>query len=259
MVVSSVAVPPIPWAATTAAASVEVFYRSALNSKINQVLTGARTALFPQMHVQLPVRVAYINGFKALRVIIDDRIDETQYNNTTAVRAVKAILPGVIMTPVSSILEACHVNNSKPLHLRWMDGVQARGVREVIFGIGLNQLSDNLSNATPSNWHPSLRNAGGSVIAGVIAGYLSHVPHNLSVMKLVSPQTGYMALLSQLSQPNYEKLSAIKSQSLRRVAAAAWTLIAPRGVMVRTTQIVGSFVILNGLITIIPNVLGNSS
>ena len=48
----------------SAAASVEAFYRSLMNAQINHALTGIKGPLFPQMHVQLPTRVLYINGFK---------------------------------------------------------------------------------------------------------------------------------------------------------------------------------------------------
>ena len=50
---------------TSVGASMEAFYRSALNAQLNATLTGKPVAAyFPEMHVQLPLRVAYINGFK---------------------------------------------------------------------------------------------------------------------------------------------------------------------------------------------------
>jgi hypothetical protein len=66
---ASTAVPPklIPTPSllsVSAAASVEAFYRSLMNAQINYALTGIKGPLFPQMHVQLPTRVLYINGFK---------------------------------------------------------------------------------------------------------------------------------------------------------------------------------------------------
>jgi hypothetical protein len=36
-----------------------------------------------------------------------------------------------------------------------------------------------------------VRNALGSIAAGLVAGYLSHVPHNLSTMKLLNPAVSY--------------------------------------------------------------------
>ena len=56
----------------------------------------------------------------------------------------QACIPGLLMTPVSSMLEACNAGhaNPEPLALRWMRGIQPRALREVIFGIGINQLSD---------------------------------------------------------------------------------------------------------------------
>ena len=51
---------------------------------------------------------------------------------------------GLTMTPVSSVLEAANAGkyNKKPLYTRWVDGVGARSIREIIFAIGLNQMSD---------------------------------------------------------------------------------------------------------------------
>ena len=52
---------------TSIGAALEAFYRSALNARLNATLTGQPVAAyFPEMHVQLPLRVAYINGFKVL-------------------------------------------------------------------------------------------------------------------------------------------------------------------------------------------------
>lgn len=63
--------------AVSVAASVESFYRSALNSLLNSQLTGKpATNLFPNMHIQLPTRIAYINGFKGLRQYLDDKVSE---------------------------------------------------------------------------------------------------------------------------------------------------------------------------------------
>jgi len=40
-----------------------------------------------------------------------------------------------------------------------------------------------------------LANALGSLMAGVTAGYLSHVPHNMSTLKLLSPNKSYGQLV----------------------------------------------------------------
>lgn len=73
-----------------------------------------------------------------------------------------------------------------------MRGFVPRAVREVIFGIGLNQLSDWFEERwTPYLTSKSMANAAGSLTAGIVAGYLSHVPHNLSAYKLMEPQRTY--------------------------------------------------------------------
>ena len=68
-------------------------------------------------------------------------------------------------------------------------------LREVIFGVGLNQLTGYCAERMPNGVeHEALRNAMGSMTAGVMAGYLSHVPHNLSTLKLLNPAQSYAEL-----------------------------------------------------------------
>jgi len=187
-------------AAVSVAAAFEAYYRAAMNSLMNASLTGQASALFPNMHLQIPTRVAYINGFKATRQWLSNEVDARLGSATTsAERAglllVPALLPGVLMTPVSGLLEACNAgeSNPEPLFRRMWRGLAPRCVREVVFGVGLNQLSDYFEERVPSEFATSkvLRNALGSVTAGLVSGYLSHVPHNLSTMKLLDPKTSY--------------------------------------------------------------------
>ncbi len=55
--------------------------------------------------------------------------------------SVTALL-GLIMTPISSFLEASNagVHNPEPMQRRMFRGIVPRAVREVIFGVGLNQV-----------------------------------------------------------------------------------------------------------------------
>lgn len=240
----------------TAAAAVESFYRSAMNSRINYVLTGVNGPFFPQMHVQLPVRVLYINGFKGVRYLVDDKFKPKEKSKLFQLGC--AVIPGVVMTPISSILEACNANlNPEPLYTRWLRGITARCGREVIFGIGLNQLSEHFEGLMPSSYSSGLRNAMGSLMGGVVAGYLSHVPHNLSTMKLMNPAKSYSQLLAQFSEqrmPIASKLVSSKSPKTRRALATAISMVAPKGLLVRTVQVVGSFIILNGIINMMSGV-----
>lgn len=252
----------LPWKATGIAAAVESFYRSALNSKINQALTGVRGQLFPNMHVQLPTRVVYITGFKSIRTLVDHYLTRdvaTQNIHYNSLRVIGAILPGIVMTPISSVLEACNATlNPEPLYKRWLNGISARCTREVVFGIGLNQLSDHFEAQMPSSMSPILRNAGGCLTAGVIAGYLSHVPHNLSTMKLMNPKQSYRALLQQFSRQWYGRLGIFPHESLRSTTAMILSIIAPQGLGVRTVQVVGSFIVLNGIIASLRGHLGEA-
>lgn len=74
---------------TSIAASIESFYRSALNSWLNYRLTGQPSALFPNMHIQLPARVVYINGFKVVRQLLDGAVEPSDYSYPETVGLVK--------------------------------------------------------------------------------------------------------------------------------------------------------------------------
>ena len=175
-----------------------------------------------------------------------------------------AVAPGVIMTPISSVLEAANAGhlNSEPMATRWLRGIVARCGREIVFGIGLNQMSDYWE----EQWqemlgrdtvNPMVSNAAGSLTAGVISGYFSHVPHNMSTYKLLEPHRSYADLYSMFVDRSVPSMveNAIKaspffagSPTLAQIVRYATATIFPRGLIVRTTQIVGSFMILNGTI-----------
>ncbi|KAL3907344.1 MAG: hypothetical protein SGARI_003582 [Bacillariaceae sp.] len=251
------------------AAGIESYYRSALNAQINKALTGVSAEMFPNMHVQVPVRIAYITGFKGLRSVMDKTMDSQEdadrsKHSNFGLRLGMAIAPGVIMTPISSVLEAANAGhlNSEPMATRWLRGIVARCGREIVFGIGLNQMSDYWE----EQWqemlgretvNPMVSNAAGSLTAGVISGYFSHVPHNMSTYKLLEPHRSYADLYSMFVDRSVPSVveSAIKaspffagSPTLAQMVRYATATIFPRGLIVRTTQIVGSFMILNGTI-----------
>ena len=166
-------------------------------------------------------------------------------------RLAPALLPGLIMTPLSSLLEACNAGaqNPEPLAKRSCRGLAPRAVREVIFGVGLNQMSDYCEERVPATLASSKagRNALGSVCAGLAAGYLSHVPHNLSQMKLLSPQLSYGAHWATLMAQAERRLPAGLPHWLHRPCSAAAAVVWPTSIVIRSTQIVGSFVLLNGI------------
>ncbi|KAJ0395684.1 hypothetical protein P43SY_002477 [Pythium insidiosum] len=242
---------PTPYFATSVAAALESFYRSAMNSLLNARLTGQPvTTLFPDMGKQIPTRVVYINGFKGIRHLFERHVDADDYENPQLVRLAEAVAPGIIMTPVSGMLEAFNAGhmNPEPLSTRWMRGFLPRALREVIFGIGLNQLSDYFEERIPVDASPAIKNAMGSMLAGCVAGYLSHVPHNLSTMKLMNPQKRYSAHMQDFIRHSESRVPNTIPPRARYMTAAALALIFPRGLTIRTTQIVGSFIILNGTI-----------
>eukprot|EP00128_Syssomonas_multiformis_P013136 Colp12_sorted_trinity150504_noHs@21415 len=242
---------------TSIAASVESFYRSALNAILNGHLTGKRGSLFPSMHVQIPTRVVYINGLKGLRTFFEKNIRPEDHAFPTLMRLAQVVGPGVCMTPVSSILEASNAGhlNPEPLYRRWVRGIVPRMGREVVFGVGLNQLSDYCEERIPGEVsNKMLRNSLGSMLAGVMAAYFSHVPHNLSTMKLTNPHVSYKQHLGTFITNAESRVPAFVPKTWRRGTAATLALLAPKGVLIRMTQIVGSFIILNGTIHLLKDV-----
>eukprot|EP00127_Corallochytrium_limacisporum_P006263 Clim_evm7s224 gene=Clim_evmTU7s224 len=252
----------IPLSATAVAATFESFFRSALNALMNQALTSTKKGAtkieyFPQMHIQVPSRVLYICGFKGLRQAFENKIEVADmYSHPILMRLGFVCAPGIIMSPISSILEATNAGhvNREPLLRRASRGFTFRILREVIFGVGLNQLSDFCEERVPRTGplkdSAALRNAVGSIGAGVTVGYFSHIPHLLSTKKLLNPRVSYLGHLADLVEHADKTRIAptVKDVAVRRLMATGLTLFAPTGMMIRTTQIVGSFIILNGTI-----------
>lgn len=251
--------PSINYSSVTIAAAIESYYRSALNAALNRKLSGLKAPLFPSMHVQVPTRVLYINGFKGLRALLDREVRTESYSHPNLARLGVMLGPGLIMTPVASFLEACNAGhaNTEPLIRRSIRGTLPRSAREVIFGIGINPLSDyfeeryrTMAPNLQISSNPLVANMTGSVTAGVIAGYLSHVPHNLSTFKMLEPTMSYRQLFTKFVDKSVPSHLIPRGVPDALVPAVRVTLacLFPRGVMIRTTQIVGSFVILNGTI-----------
>jgi len=246
-----------PWFATTVAATCEAFYRSALNAYINSALLGQPVQrLFPDMHAQVPARVVYINGIKQSRAWLANNVNPDTYASPTAVRTAVFLAPGLLLTPVSSLLEAANAGNKNPEPLitqRWLRGITARAVREIIFACGVNQLSEAIEEAIPEEKisMPLLRNGAGSLASGIIAGYFSHVPHNMSALKLHYPQKSYGILFREYALQGMDRLPA----SMRSESMAMFTaLVFPRALVARTIQIMGTFTLLNGIIFMLKDV-----
>ena len=210
----------------------------------------------------MPIRVVYINGIKNLRYYLDTHKPALieKVGDANVVRYGAAIAPGVLMTPFSSLLEASNAGhmNPEPIAQRWMRGLGPRMIREVIFAVGLNQVSDVCEDAVPKSLVESkpLRSVLGSIISGCAAGYFSHVPHNLSSLKMLQPNVSYAvhaqslrdkAMLGRFTNP--EGVVA-RSPMLRSVISTALMFLMPRGVVIRTGQIVGSFILVNGSIAL---------
>eukprot|EP00122_Pirum_gemmata_P000193 Pgem_evm2s165 len=61
----------------------------------------------------------------------------------------------------------------------------------------------------------NVRNVLGSMTAGVISGYLSHVPHNLSTLKLMSPQKSYGELMQGLADQSAKRVPWFLPESIK--------------------------------------------
>jgi hypothetical protein len=250
----------VNYSAVSIAAGIESYYRSALNASLNARLTGVKGEYFPNMHIQVPTRICYIAGFKGMRAWLQDNVHPDQYSDPTSVRLAMALSPGILITPISSILEATNAGhmNHESMATRWMRGIVPRTGQEIIFGLGLNQMSEYFEERVGS-WfgfeQKVVCNMAGSLIAGVVSGYLSHVPHNLSTYKLLEPHRSYADLyMNQFVKRSVppaldQRVVAWKSKAAQTAVRVLAASLFPRGVVIRTTQIVGSFMILNGTIS----------
>lgn len=238
--------------AITVAAACESYFRSALNATFNRRLAGTWGPLFPRMHIQIPTRVLYINGIKGLRNYVETFSDKTHLLPYPRVwQLCLAVSPGLIVAPISSILEATNAHlNTEPMMRRWMRGFAPRCVRESIFAVGINQMSEYFEERILNivSLPVALSTTAGSIAAGVVAGYISHVPHNLSALKLMNPQQNYRQIIRLYSEQSESRLPVNMNVPLRRAVGGLLSIVAPIGVHIRMSQIVGSFVILNGLI-----------
>jgi hypothetical protein len=128
--------------------------------------------------------------------------------------------------------------------------------------MGLNQVADKCQEKVPASIsdNPAIRSAMGSLAAGAMAGYVSHVPHNLSSLKLLKPSVSYGDHFRQLMT------TALEARFGKQLESASWVyrspmtrslvgtmlvFLLPRGVQIRTMQIMGSFVLVNGSIAML--------
>ena len=144
--------------------------------------------------------------------------------------------------------------NKEPLMTRWTRGFLPRCLREVIFGIGINQLSDYYEERLPF-FHENqvARNLAGSFCAGLVAGYLSHVPHSLSALKLLNPHKSYRELFVSY-RDTWERRVPPSSSPWRRPAVNLLACLFPKGCLVRSAQISGSFILINSTINALKHI-----
>ena len=175
----------------------DAYYRAGMNSLMNRAIMRQSTANFDvNMLIQVPTRVGYIIGYKSIAA--NSGIENKFLNNLTT---------GLMMTPISSLLETCNVYPRDRVFQNSKHGFVSRGVREIAFAYAINTTDNPFG-------------------VGVSA-YFSHVPHILSTMKLIKPHVSYQELF-------------------REYIGGDWMrIVFPAGVLLRTTQIVGSCAIIN--------------
>lgn len=242
------------YTATAMACFVESFYRSMMNSFLNSQLSGRPMGpvhtWFPSMHIQIPTRILYITGLKELRRIFGEIDTRDRLVSQSTLNMLLAFAPGIIMTPMSSVLEATHSQgNKEPMRQRVWRGASTRVVRELLFGVGINQLSDYCREQVPSSiQNQHLRTAMGSIVSGILSGYVSQIPHNLSTMKLLEPHRSYHDLWWQLARQSEKRVPDFVAEKMRPAVGTVLALAMPTGCLRRSLQIGGSFIIINGLI-----------
>jgi hypothetical protein len=67
-------------------------------------------------------------------------------------------------------------------------------------------------------------------------------------LKLMNPHKSYLTHFNEMAAKNVTRLPTDMEPAMKETAARALTLLLPAALAVRTTQIVGSFMILNGTI-----------
>jgi hypothetical protein len=170
------------------------------------------------------------------------------YSFPTLIRLLAAIAPGVMITPISSLLDNAGHLSPEPLIKRWFHGTVPRLSREIIFAIGINQLTDYIDERVSFISNNLFRGAVSSVIAGMLAGYFSQVPHNLASLKVINPLKPYSQLFREYVSAAEVRIPAdVKSPAMRNALAHFVALCFPTGSSIRALSIAGSFLILNGV------------
>ncbi|CAN0151528.1 unnamed protein product, partial [Hapterophycus canaliculatus] len=101
---------------------------------------------------------------------------------------------------------------------------------------GINQLSDACEERVTFQ-NAFARTAAGSMMAGVMAGYLSHIPHNVSTLKLLQPHLSYGEIFTAMVDGNVHRTPREFVPEARRSLATVLTFLLPKGCLIRTAQV----------------------
>jgi hypothetical protein len=81
----------------------------------------------------------------------------------------------------------------------------------------------------------------------------------MSTLKILNPQKTYSQLFREYIAQSENRLPLGVPTNMKRGLSYAMALLAPRGLLIRTSQIVGSFIILNGTINALQSTFSNKS
>eukprot|EP01065_Artemidia_motanka_P030204 TRINITY_DN36216_c0_g1_i1.p1 TRINITY_DN36216_c0_g1~~TRINITY_DN36216_c0_g1_i1.p1 ORF type:complete len:456 (+),score=131.53 TRINITY_DN36216_c0_g1_i1:59-1426(+) len=252
---------PVPTAVTALAAVLEAGYR--LMAHVLHTHRFATPADLPKASSQMERasaaagNIAVTTGARAVFIFAAKRLRETFAGGpeaSTAAQIGAAVAPGVVLAPLSGWLEARRKAGpwaAPRMRTDWSHGFCARAVRDGLFTLGMNQLSDFFEERCPSDWDPTVRVVAGSAASGVVVGYATHIPHMLCSMKLRYPTCTYSDLFQRYAREAEGRLPKQLPPRLSGPAAAALAVLMPTGVVSRCAQLVVTFGLVNGVLQMV--------
>lgn len=80
------------------------------------ISSGKRGKLFPNMHIQVPSRIMYINGFKGARHLIDNNIDLDEYQGNSQLAGMALVSANTspdlyVLFWLSNVLQGMHTRS----------------------------------------------------------------------------------------------------------------------------------------------------
>jgi len=196
------------------------------------------------MRYQLPTSLSYILLFEKIHNSIKYYSDD--FFSTM-------IVPGVLMTPVSAMMEIFNTkhgkNNIVNIVKKSRYGTTLRLIREISFGVGLFYTGKLTENITYGN--KIIENLLSSLVCGFLVGYTTHLPNILSLMKIENNEKSYRHQISNLikfSKNNFILRSInkiIDGRINQKYVNFYFTMFFPKSIHYRCIQTIGCFFIIS--------------